>query len=82
MKKLTQKQEAEKWQAVSNAFFRFVQRNPPEGFPMYNFILMGSSGLHEELIKLLDGFNPKEEKPCACEQEGKEKCGDGCCCNG
>lgn len=50
MKKLTQKQEAEKWKSVADAFFRFVQKNPPERFNRFAMVLFAQSGRTDELI--------------------------------
>lgn len=62
MKKLTQKQEAEKWKAVADAFFRFVQKNPPEGFNRFAMVLFAQSGRTDELITLLDKFEGKSQE--------------------
>lgn len=62
MKKLTQKQEAEKWKSVADAFFRFVQKNPPEGFNRFAMVLFAQSGRTDELITLLDKFEGRPQE--------------------
>ena len=66
---MSKQKEAEKWKALADAFFRFVQRNPPAGFNPFGLAVFGISGRTEDMIKLLDDWVPSEK---VAEPEKKE----------
>lgn len=60
MKKLEQvTQELEKWRGVAHAMYRFIQKAHPTDFNLYGFILAGTMGNTELMVKQLDEYVAK-----------------------